>query len=231
MSGQRTHANPIWNFFLKVPAGGEAQGETCGVVLKTPTSTVTHLKKNVVTHLKKHPGKYKEYSEMHKLYSLPKKKSESKVLSSQLSVASMFKPKLQSSSIKAQEMTKKIAGFIAHGLQLYSMVEKESFEMTRCAIPEYVVLSQNTFSRTVVPNLYATKKNELKKRVRDVFENGGAEYFTLTTDGWSSRAGDSYVCVTAHMMDRDFKQHAYAFSCCQIAVVRTSVLRIPCSCV
>lgn len=156
MSGQRTHANPIWNFFLKVPAGGEAQGETCGVVLKTPTSTVTHLKKHAVTHLKKHPGKYKEYSEMHKLYSLPKKKSESKMLSSQLSVASMFKPKLQSSSIKAQEMTKKIAGFIAHGLQLYSMVEEESFEMTRCAIPEYVVLSQNMFSRTVIPNLAVT---------------------------------------------------------------------------
>ncbi|KAH7967509.1 hypothetical protein HPB49_025264 [Dermacentor silvarum] len=111
-------------------------------------------------------------------------------------------------------MTKKKAGFIAHGLQPYSVVEEESFiEMMRCAIPEYVVRSRNTFSRTVIPNLYATKKNDLKKRVRDVFENGGAECFTLTTDGWTSRAGDSYVCVTAHMMDRDFKQHAYALVC------------------
>lgn len=150
---------------------------------------------------------------MHKLNSLPKKKSESKVLSSQLSVASMFKPKLQSSSIKAQEMTKTTAGFIACGLQQYSVVEEESFETMRCAIPEYVVPLRNTFSQTVILNLYATKKNELKKCVRDVFENGGAECFTLTTDGWTSRAGDSYVCVTAHMMDHNFKQHAYALAC------------------
>lgn len=145
--------------------------------------------------------------------SLPKKKSESKVVSSQLSVAGMFKPKLQSSSIKAQEITKKTAGFIAHSLQQYSVVEEESFEMMRCAIREYVVPLQNTFSQTVILNLYATKKNELKECVGDVFENGGAECFTLTTDGCTSRAGDSYVCVTAHMMDRNFTQHAYALAC------------------
>lgn len=57
------------------------------------------------------------------------------------------------------------------------------------------------------------KKNELKKYIRAVFDDDGAECFALTTDGWTSRAGDSYVCATAHMMDRDFRQHAYALAC------------------
>ncbi|KAH8030513.1 hypothetical protein HPB51_007533 [Rhipicephalus microplus] len=108
VSCKRAYTNPIWDFFLKVPAGGEAQCETCGVVLKTPTGTTTTL----VTHLKRHPGKYKEYSELH--HSFPKKKSEPKGLSSQLTVTSLFnKPTLQPSSVKAQEMTKKIAALIA----------------------------------------------------------------------------------------------------------------------
>lgn len=111
-------------------------------------------------------------------------------------------------------MTKKIGAFIARGLQSYSAVEEPCFiDMIRCAIPEYVVPSRKTFSRTVVPNLYETKKNELKDSVRDVFDNGGADFVTLTTDGSTSRAGDSYVCVMAHMMDRDFRQHAYALVC------------------
>ncbi|KAH8036710.1 hypothetical protein HPB51_004094 [Rhipicephalus microplus] len=105
VSCKRAYTNPIWDFFLKVPAGGEAQCETCGVVLKTPTGTTTTL----VTHLKRHPGKYTEYSELHQLYSFPKNKSEP----SQLTVTSLFKPTLQPSSVKAQEMTKKIAAFIA----------------------------------------------------------------------------------------------------------------------
>ncbi|KAH8026488.1 hypothetical protein HPB51_020980 [Rhipicephalus microplus] len=164
--------NPIWDFFLKVPAGGEAQCETCGVVLKTPTGTTRTL----VTHLKRHPGKYKEYSELHQLYSFPKKKSEPKGLSSQLTVTSLFKPTLRPSSVKAQEMTKKIAAFIACGLQPYSVVEGPSFiEMMRCAIPEYVVPSRKTFSRTVVPDLYAAQKNEQKSRIGAVFDDGGEE--------------------------------------------------------
>ncbi|KAH7946296.1 hypothetical protein HPB49_022831 [Dermacentor silvarum] len=120
VSGQRVYTKPIWNFFMKVPAGGEAQCETCVVVLKMPTGTTTAL----VTHLKRHLDKYKEYSGLNQPYSLPKKKSESTGLSSQLTMASLFKHKLQPSSIKAQEMTKKIAAFIAHDLQPYSVVEE-----------------------------------------------------------------------------------------------------------
>lgn len=111
--------------------------------MKMPTGTTTTL----VSHMKRHPGKYKEYSELHQLYSFPKKKSEPKGLSSQPTVTSLFKQTLQPSSVKAQEMTKKIAAFIARGLQPYSVVEEPSFtEMMCCAIPEYIVPSRKTFS-------------------------------------------------------------------------------------
>ncbi|KAH6933471.1 hypothetical protein HPB50_015419 [Hyalomma asiaticum] len=154
VSGKRACTNPIWNFFLKVPAGGEAQCETCRVVLKTPIGTTTML----VSHLKRYPGKYKEYSELHQLYSFLKKNSEPKGLSSQPTVTILFKPTLKPSLVKAQEMTK-IAAFIARGLQPYSVVEEPSFiKMMCCAIPEYVVPLRKTFSRMVIPDSYAAKK-------------------------------------------------------------------------
>ncbi|KAH7939390.1 hypothetical protein HPB52_011699 [Rhipicephalus sanguineus] len=132
VSGKHACTNPIWNFFLKVPAGAD-------------TSAVT--------------GK----------------------------------------SAKDDE----------EDCSIHCVVEEPSFTETMCcAIPEYVVPSRKTFSRTVIPNLYVAKKDELKKCVRAVFDDGGTECFTLTMDGWTSRAGGSYVSVTAHMMDRDFKQHA-----------------------
>lgn len=37
--------------------------------------------------------------------------------------------------------------------------------------------------------------------------------FHLATDGLTPRSGDSYVCVTAHMMDSDFTPHVYAIVC------------------
>ncbi|KAH6948540.1 hypothetical protein HPB50_025036 [Hyalomma asiaticum] len=62
-------------------------------------------------------------------------------------VTSLLKPTLQPSLVKAQEMTKKIAAFIACGLQPYSVVEEPSFiKMMRYAIPEYVVLLWKTFA-------------------------------------------------------------------------------------
>ncbi|KAG0433709.1 hypothetical protein HPB47_019655 [Ixodes persulcatus] len=92
-------------------------------------------------------------------------------------------------------MTKKIGAFIARGLQPFSVVEEPSFiDMIRCAIPEYVVPSRKTFSRTVVPNLYEAKKKELKERVRNVFDNGGADV------GQRNRA-PALINVTMHDAD------------------------------
>ncbi|XP_042148139.1 zinc finger BED domain-containing protein 4-like [Ixodes scapularis] len=205
-----TYANPIWSFYSKLSEKGAARCEACGSILKTPTGTTTTL----VTHLKRHPGKYKAYQvQRQRNQRLTTRKDETKPNSSQSSVATVFKPKLQPTAPKAKEMTKKIATFIARAFQPYSVVEDESFiDMIRYAIPEYVVPSRKTFSRTVIPDLYAAKKSELKKRIRAIFE-GAVECYTLTTDGWTSRAGDSYVCVTVHVLDEDFVQHVYALAC------------------
>lgn len=203
-------ANPIWKYYFKLPGGGTARCESCQSVLKTPTGTTTTL----VTHLKRHPGTYKAYlSDRQQKVMVASKRSAAKESSSPVSVASIFKPKLQPTSPRAKEMTRKIATFIARDLQPYSVVEAKSFvDMINYAMPEYVIPSRNKFSRTIIPDLYATKMNELKVLMREIFGQG-VQCYTLTTDAWSSKAGDSYVSVTVHMLDCNFVQHAFALAC------------------
>ncbi|KAH9372070.1 hypothetical protein HPB48_014479 [Haemaphysalis longicornis] len=110
-------------------------------------------------------------------------------------------------------MTRKIATFIAHDLQPYSVVTAESFvDMINYAMHEYVLPSRHKFSKTIIPDVYAAKMNELKMVLREIFSRG-VECYTLTTDARTSRAGDSYVSVTVHMLDRNFVQHALALAC------------------
>ncbi|KAH9364163.1 hypothetical protein HPB48_016872 [Haemaphysalis longicornis] len=54
--------------------------------------------------------------------------------------------------------------------------------------------------------------NELKMVLREIFSQG-VEFYMLTTDAWTSRAGDSYVSVTVHMLDRNFVQRAFPLAC------------------
>ncbi|KAH9360882.1 hypothetical protein HPB48_008158 [Haemaphysalis longicornis] len=205
-----TFANPIWKYYSKLPSGGTARCESCQSVLKTPTGTTTTL----VSHLKRHPCKYNAYlSDRQRKVMVASKRSAGKESSSPVSVASIFKPKLQPTSPRAKEMTRKIATFIAHDLQPYSVVEAKSFvDMINYAMPEYVIPSRNKFSRTIIPDLYAAKMNKLKMVLREIFYRG-VECYMLTTDAWTLRAGDSYVSVTVHMLDRNFMQHAFALAC------------------
>ncbi|KAG0428272.1 hypothetical protein HPB47_024722 [Ixodes persulcatus] len=95
----------------------------------------------------------------------------------------------------------------------YSIVEESAFvEMMKLAMPDYTVPSRTTFSRAVIPDLYESKKKELKKSLQDIFSSG-AECYSITTDGWTSRANDSYVSVTCHVMNKEFGQHVRALAC------------------
>lgn len=58
----------------------------------------------------------------------------------------------------------------------------------------YVFPSRRTFSQSFLPAKYESVKESLLK----VLE--AAEYLTLTTDGWTSVANESYISVTAHFI-------------------------------
>ncbi|KAH6927423.1 hypothetical protein HPB50_003458 [Hyalomma asiaticum] len=216
MANASTGANPIWNFFVKVPPGQEAQCLKCHSILKTPTGTTTTL----ATHLKRHPDVFVTYEK--ERCARKSVKSTAKPDVQQPSVADRFKPKLKHTAPKAQQMTKAIAGFIVRGMHSYSVVEEPGFvAVMNAAMPEYVVPSRTTFSRAIIPELYASKKQNLMNSLQAVID-GGVEAISITTDSWTSRANESYLSVTCHIMDSSFQLHVHALACTEMADAHTA---------
>ena len=65
--------------------------------------------------------------------------------------------------------------------------------------PTYIIPSRSTFSRKIVPELY----EEARQTVMESLV--AAQTIAITTDGWTSRATDSYVTITAHFVDDSWK--------------------------
>lgn len=140
----------------------------------------------------------------------------------QPSVADCFKPKLKHTAAKAQQMTKAIAGFIVRGMHSYNIVEEPGFvAVMNTAMPEYVVPSRTTFSRAIIPERYASKKQNLMSSLKAVIDSG-VEAISITTDSWISRANESYLSVTCHVMDSSFQLHVHALACTEMADAHTA---------
>ncbi|KAL1472965.1 hypothetical protein MTO96_039036 [Rhipicephalus appendiculatus] len=190
----------------------------CYAILKTPTGTTTTL----ATHLKRHPDDFGAYEKELCARQSSKCATVAKPTVLQPSVADRYKPKLKSTAPKAQQMTKAIAGFVVRGMHSYNVVEELGFlAIVNAAIPEYVVPSRTTFSRTIIPELYASKKRSLMDNLQAVIDSG-VEAISITTDGWTSRANESYLSVTCHVMDSSFQQHVHALACTEMAEAHTA---------
>ncbi len=63
----------------------------------------------------------------------------------------------------------------------------------------YEVPCRNYFSRTGIPALYETIREQVKREVLN------AEYFSATTDMWSSIGMKPYLSFTIHFVDCEWK--------------------------
>lgn len=61
--------------------------------------------------------------------------------------------------------------------------------------PKYQLPSTTHFARKAIPERYASEKERITGELNKVI------YISLTTDGWTSVAGDPYLSLTAHYVD------------------------------
>ncbi|KAL3186677.1 hypothetical protein MRX96_026835 [Rhipicephalus microplus] len=121
----------------------------------------------LATHLKRHPYVFVTHEK--ERCARQSAKSTAKPDVQQPSVADRFKPKLKHTVPKAQQMTKAIAGFRVRGMHSYSVVEEPGFvAVMNAAMPEYVVPSRTTFSRAIILEFYASKKQNLMNSLQAV---------------------------------------------------------------
>ncbi|XP_060594605.1 E3 SUMO-protein ligase ZBED1-like [Ruditapes philippinarum] len=112
-------------------------------------------------------------------------------------IPKLFASKYASSSDRSKLITNKIARFLVKDLRPYSMVESPEFkDLISCLDPRYTVPGRKVFSERIIPEMYESAKENVKLNLKN------AEQVSLTTDGWTSCATESYMTVTSsHITD------------------------------
>ncbi len=111
----------------------------------------------------------------------------------QPTLPSLFQAKFPANSDRVQKITNAIAIFMALDMRPFSVVKNEGFKYLLSVLePHYLLPSRAHFSQNVLPKLQEKTKAKVEEGLST------AESIAITTDGWTSRATDSYMAITAH---------------------------------
>ena len=117
-------------------------------------------------------------------------------------------PKLSAASMRAKMLTEAVADFISKDMRPVSVVDGEGFlNLMHVAEPRYTVPCRKT-----VMGLIDQKYHVLKERIGNRVAQQSV--LSLTTDIWTSRAGDGYISLTAHYVTDDFELCHHNLSTC-----------------
>lgn len=123
-----------------------------------------------------------------------------KTAKKQTTLTHTFGPQLTPSSARATAITRDIVVFIAADMRPFSVVENKGFRrLLHTLEPKYTIPSRTHFTRTVIPKLYEESKSKIVQILKD------AVSIAITTDGWTSRSTQSYITITAHTVNSDWK--------------------------
>ena len=118
--------------------------------------------------------------------------------------AAFFATKYSFNSYQSKKITKAIGIFLVKDMRPYSLVENAGFiNLVKTLDSRYQIPSRTYFSETLIPDLYNAEKGALMKDI------SSASSIALTTDGWTSRATESYITVTVHFIDEAWKLKNY----------------------
>ncbi|KAK3870849.1 hypothetical protein Pcinc_023961 [Petrolisthes cinctipes] len=110
-------------------------------------------------------------------------------------------------SPKAKAITSKLLKIITLDLQPVSIVEDPGFkELVRELDHKYEIPSRRSLMRSKLPTLYQHTKELVKSALKDV------SAMTLTTDLWTSRVTESYMCVTCHFIDTQWDMKSFVLA-------------------
>ncbi|XP_052778645.1 E3 SUMO-protein ligase ZBED1-like [Mya arenaria] len=121
-------------------------------------------------------------------------------------------------SERSTEITQAVAKFIAGDLQPLSVVGKAYFKNLLSVMdPKYELPSRRYYTMNVIPEMYTSVGTNVELELKE------CESLAITTDGWTSRACQSYLTVTAHGLDSNWKQHNYVLATRMLDVSHTGV--------
>ena len=138
-----------------------------------------------------------------------KKKSMTPSSATPTPVRSPFQGKMSTNSARSKAITSKLLHFIVKDLRPFSIVENEGFrDLIHLLEPSYTIPTRKTLANVELPKLYEDRKIHVKKELQL------STHVALTTDGWTSRAAQGYITVTAHSIDPEWNMKNYTLQTC-----------------
>ena len=185
----------VWNHFwvkfnknTKQVVEGLAVCRHCNNEVKSSGGTT-----NLQTHMSRHHARQRKSSQQPtEIISPTVTPSIPTFNNRQQTLHGMFQSKYQFHSDRAMKLTTAVANYIIEDLRPLSVVEGTGFKnMVNLLDPRYTLPRRTYFSQTLIPKMY----NEAASKVKESISK--AESVALTTDGWTSRATESYVTITS----------------------------------
>ena len=195
----------VWKYF-----GFEANDDGRSRSLDTPKCRLCHLPvgakdantTNLYSHLKiKHP---EEFSLIQCTNSKRCKPVQKETQANQPSLTETWnKQKLLSSdSREHKELTKSVACCLARDMLPLSTVDKPGFRtMLQRFNPRYQLPSRKHFTKVAIPRLVS----EVRGKIECQIASRELDYFSATTDLWTSISEDPYITLTCHFIDRSWE--------------------------
>ena len=127
------------------------------------------------------------------------------------------KEKFPPNSARAKEINSALAVTIGADMRPLSLVQSHGFRyFCRVLEPRWQIPGRFYVTRTLMPDLYENVKAEIVEGLRC------AESIAITTDGWTSRATESYITVTAHYLNEDWEMKNHVLQTLPIYEAHTS---------
>ncbi|MCP4393475.1 MAG: hypothetical protein GY804_04305, partial [Alphaproteobacteria bacterium] len=121
-------------------------------------------------------------------------------------------------TLKGRELDTKLCKAIISGSLPYNILDNVQFAIfvETISCHTYNLPSRTYMTKTVTPALYRA----IKDNIKDILEH--VPYIALTTDAWKSISKQSYITVTAHMIDDESVLHNFILDTTEIKVKHTS---------
>ena len=191
----KTSASPVWEYFgFKADEDDKAK-PTCKLCLKKVSASGGNTS-NLQRHLRDHhPAKAQEVEKQ-----IPKRQQPA-TPQGQPSISQAFSKmqKYERGGKQWQKLTNSITNCLAKDMMSLYTVEKSGFkQLLNDFDPKYDIHSRMYFSQRAIPKLYETKEGVLRQ-IQNI------EFFSATSDMWSSQTMEPYMSYTIHFIDQDWK--------------------------
>lgn len=194
--------SPVWAYFgFKPTTDGSKIDETAPVcrLCKANVSAKSGNTSNLLSHLKhKHPQQYAD------IQSASSSKSGPKLTQPSIQRSFEMGQPYPRNGKKWQQLTDAVTFAIAKDSMPFTTVERPGFKkLLQTFDQRYVPPGRKYFSKTAVPRLYNATREKVETELKSI------QFFSSTTDLWSSRTLHPYMSYTIHYIDQEWEMRSY----------------------